>query len=65
MERALTALPDIAQPRPSGKLLQTLRQWLHNARTRRQLAQLGSRELADLGISHCERMAELSKPFWR
>ncbi|MGA9703874.1 DUF1127 domain-containing protein [Pseudomonas sp.] len=32
---------------------------------RRKLAQLDSRELADAGISYGERMAELSKPFWR
>ncbi|AZC21832.1 hypothetical protein C4K39_0118 [Pseudomonas sessilinigenes] len=35
------------------------------SRTRRLLAQLDERQLADSGISHCERAAELRKPFWR
>ncbi len=39
--------------------------WLRQANERRQLSQLDSRELSDLGISPGERMAELSKPFWR
>jgi uncharacterized protein YjiS (DUF1127 family) len=32
---------------------------------RRQLARLDPRELSDIGISAGDRMAELSKPFWR
>ncbi|MFC6298515.1 DUF1127 domain-containing protein [Pseudomonas sp. CCM 7893] len=61
----------VAQPRrPFFKraLLQTasaLAQWMQRAHTRRQLAQLDPRELSDAGISHSDRMAELSKPFWR
>ncbi|PRW88689.1 hypothetical protein C7A11_13695 [Pseudomonas simiae] len=43
----------------------TLAKWLRLAYERRQLSQLDSRELSDLGISHGDRMAELSKPFWR
>ncbi|MGH8352669.1 MAG: DUF1127 domain-containing protein [Pseudomonas sp.] len=39
--------------------------WQQNARTRRQLAQLDARLLADAGISPAERLAELDKPFWR
>lgn len=35
------------------------------ARTRRQLAELDERQLADLGISPADRAAELDKPFWR
>ncbi len=46
-------------------LLGLLRQWHQNARTRRQLAELTSLQLADLGISPSERMREISKPFWR
>jgi uncharacterized protein YjiS (DUF1127 family) len=42
-----------------------LAQWAQHAHTRRQLAQLDQRELSDAGISHSERMEELSKPFWR
>ncbi|WP_085723454.1 DUF1127 domain-containing protein [Pseudomonas sp. R37(2017)] len=38
---------------------------LERARTRRLLAQLDDRQLADLGISLAERCNELDKPFWR
>ncbi|WP_248744357.1 MULTISPECIES: DUF1127 domain-containing protein [unclassified Pseudomonas] len=40
-------------------------QGLERARTRRLLAQLDGRELADLGLSHADRLNELEKPFWR
>jgi len=49
-------------------LLQTasaLAQWARRTHTRRQLALLDPRELSDAGISHSDRMTELSKPFWR
>lgn len=46
-------------------LLATLLRWRQNARTRRQLAQLDPRQLADTGISQGERLSELDKPFWR
>ena len=36
-----------------------------NHRTRRQLAMLDSRLLADIGISEAERQAVLAKPFWK
>ena len=49
---------------PSGRWY-CLGRWLHNTRTRLQLAELDSRQLADLGISPSERVAEISKPFWR
>ncbi|MCF5667723.1 MULTISPECIES: DUF1127 domain-containing protein [Pseudomonas fluorescens group] len=39
--------------------------WARLAYERRQLSQLDARELSDLGISHGDRIAELSKPFWR
>ncbi|WP_083491682.1 DUF1127 domain-containing protein [Pseudomonas taeanensis] len=42
-----------------------LARWLLNARTRRQLAALDERQLADAGISRSERLAEQEKPFWR
>ncbi|MGB3126434.1 MAG: DUF1127 domain-containing protein [Pseudomonas sp.] len=42
-----------------------LGRWARQAHERRQLAQLDPRELADAGISQGDRMAELSKPFWR
>lgn len=50
---------------PLRRLLQLLRLWQQRARTRRQLAALDDHQLSDVGISHSERMDELSKPFWR
>ncbi|ESQ98990.1 hypothetical protein F753_12990 [Stutzerimonas chloritidismutans AW-1] len=47
------------------QLLQVLQRWQRNYRTRQQLAQLDDRQLADIGISHSERVSELDKPFWR
>ncbi|UVJ44136.1 DUF1127 domain-containing protein [Pseudomonas sp. LS1212] len=35
------------------------------ARTRQQLAELTDQQLADIGISHSDRIAELDRPFWR
>lgn len=40
-------------------------QGLERTRTRRLLAQLDGRDLADLGLSHADRLNELEKPFWR
>ena len=58
---------DDARPRPyrTQQLLTLLRIWQQRHRSRRQLAQLDSRLLADTGISEVERQVELSKPFWR
>jgi len=36
-----------------------------NHRSRRQLAALDSRLLADIGVSEAERRAELGKPLWK
>ncbi|MGH8435148.1 MAG: DUF1127 domain-containing protein [Pseudomonas sp.] len=47
------------------RLLACFSLWAQRARTRRQLAQLDERLLADAGISSGERLAELDKPFWR
>jgi uncharacterized protein YjiS (DUF1127 family) len=46
-------------------LFRSLWQRLERARTRRLLAQLNNRDLADLGLSHADRLNELEKPFWR
>ena len=56
-----------ARPRPNRaqQLLALLHIWQQRSRSRRQLAQLDSRLLADTGISEAERQVELSKPFWR
>lgn len=47
------------------RMAATLAKWGRHAYERRLLSQLDSRELSDLGISHGDRMAEMSKPFWR
>ncbi|MEW5716066.1 MULTISPECIES: DUF1127 domain-containing protein [Pseudomonas] len=47
------------------RTVSTLAKWIRHAYERRQLAQLDLRELSDVGISTGDRMAELSKPFWR
>ncbi|MDE3739546.1 MULTISPECIES: DUF1127 domain-containing protein [Pseudomonas] len=72
MDRTLTASAHPTQS-PTGlpaapwylRLFATLAQWARNARTRRQLAKLDGRALADVGISPSDRFAELEKPFWR
>ena len=67
MERLLKRQPS-AQRRPAHslwlRLYATLLHWQRNLRTRRQLARLDARQLADAGISEAQRQIELSKPFW-
>lgn len=46
-------------------LVGTVRLWQRRMESRRQLARLDSRLLADAGISEAQRYAELNKPFWR
>ncbi len=48
-----------------ARLRAASRRWQLNIRTRRQLAQLDDRLLADAGISASARLKELDKPFWR
>lgn len=47
------------------RMAATLLQWQRRLISRRQLARLDARLLADAGISEAQRHAELSKPFWR
>lgn len=66
MDRSLTRpYQATLQSRSWQQLLRLLQRWQRNYRTRQQLAQLDDRQLADVGISHSERAAELNKPFWR
>lgn len=62
MPRALISFSPVAG---LVRLLRTLQLWQQRARTRRQLAQLDERLLADAGISASERLEELRRPFWR
>ena len=39
--------------------------WLHNWRSRRQLAQLDDAALKDIGVSRVDALQEADKPFWR
>ncbi|HUE92472.1 DUF1127 domain-containing protein [Pseudomonas sp.] len=68
MERLLKRQPS-AQRRPAHslwlRLYATLLHWQRNMRTRRQLARLDARQLADAGISEAQRQQELARPFWR
>ena len=69
MDRTLTAPAQLHSSLPRAawylRLFAAVAQWQRNARTRRQLAQLDSRALADVGIHPSERYQELEKPFWR
>ncbi|WP_371232152.1 DUF1127 domain-containing protein [Pseudomonas sp. QE6] len=65
MEHALARPATKPRTGMQRTLWKLLRQWHQNTRTRLQLAELDSRQLADLGISPSERVAEISKPFWR
>jgi len=47
------------------RLIAALLLWQRRIVSRRQLARLDARLLADAGISEAQRHAELSKPFWR
>ena len=60
--RTLVITPSIAW---LAHLPHTLRLWQQRARSRRQLAQLYARLLADAGISPSERQEELRRPYWR
>ncbi|MFJ3010041.1 DUF1127 domain-containing protein [Pseudomonas fluorescens] len=61
---AISAQP-LIHSHPLRRLFRSLWQGLERARTRRLLAQLDNRDLADLGLSHADRLNELEKPFWR
>lgn len=46
-------------------VLATLMAWQERASQRHLLAQLGERELKDMGISRADAESEARKPFWR
>lgn len=47
------------------QMIATLMLWQRRIVSRRQLARLDARLLADAGISENQRSVELQKPFWR
>jgi len=69
MERTLSqsATPTIPAAKSTWplRLLAAITVWRRNMRTRKQLARLDDRQLADAGICPSERDLELGKPFWR
>ncbi|MDR6234554.1 DUF1127 domain-containing protein [Pseudomonas oryzihabitans] len=48
-----------------ARLLGLLARWRHRMVSRRQLQQLDSRALADLGLNQADQYREGDKPFWR
>lgn len=70
MERTLSSgLVFESNTQSNGSLpmraISTLLVWQRRLASRRQLARLDGRLLADAGISESQRYEELSKPFWR
>jgi uncharacterized protein YjiS (DUF1127 family) len=71
MERTLSSdsLFQVNTPNVRGNLplqiIATLLLWKRRIVSRRELARLDAHLLADTGISHYQREAELRKPFWR
>lgn len=65
MEQTFSPSLAPSRPTPQTDLRATLKRWLTNIRTRRQLALLDERLLADAGISQSERDAEMNKAFWQ
>ena len=54
-----------SRPNALRRFFQGLWGSLERARTRRLLSQIYNSDLADLGLSHADRINELDKPFWR
>lgn len=68
MPSAMESSIPLYRTKPTGfgaGLFWYLRQWRQNVRSRKQLARLDGRLLADAGISEAQRQEELAKPFWR
>ena len=48
-----------------GRLFALLAFWTMRSRTRRILGQLDDRQLADIGLTRRQALAESEKPLWR
>lgn len=72
MNTAITS-ETVRRPPPTSEALHawwrkapgTMRLWCRRARTRRQLAELDDRILADVGLDWVEARREAAKPFWQ
>ena len=63
-----SAVPLVARrPKASAAVggLALLFGWLERARSRRQLAELDDRMLADIGVDRATAQSEADRPFWR
>lgn len=49
----------------ASRLFDLLLAWQTRTNDRRQLADMDSRLLADIGLSRADALKEASKPFWR
>jgi uncharacterized protein YjiS (DUF1127 family) len=71
MERVLSSDLQFQPHNPAAggllplRMLGTLLLWQRRISSRRELAKLDERLLADAGISTYERAIEVGKPFWR
>jgi len=68
MQNALRFSLSAAEPcaaRVSPSVVSTLALWRQRSRSRRQLALLNDRALADVGISRAEQWQEIHKRFWQ
>jgi uncharacterized protein YjiS (DUF1127 family) len=54
-----------AIPSLQKKFVETLREWRHRSRSRRDLMTLSNRDLWDMRLTRAEAEQEASKPFWR
>jgi uncharacterized protein YjiS (DUF1127 family) len=67
MQRTLSLLI-VTPPRPAQwwrAAVWTVALWHHRAKSRRVLATLTARELADVGLSRADQWRECSKRFWQ
>jgi uncharacterized protein YjiS (DUF1127 family) len=48
-----------------SRLVGTLELWRRRSRERAELAKITERDLHDIGVSRCDVLFEMRKPFWR
>ena len=58
------AVPSPAPLRPGRKTLTLLQTWYERWQGRRDLADLDTRLLADIGLDQYQAQVEAAKPFW-
>jgi|KBSSwiStaDraftv2_1062776.scaffolds.fasta_scaffold1696921_2 uncharacterized protein YjiS (DUF1127 family) len=60
-----TVASEASGRRLGRRILLALALWHHRRRSRRHLAMLDDRELADIGLTRTEQWKECRKPFWQ